>query len=134
MSPLPFLQTFPVTSCWVYRDYLLPFLVVVLVFAFFCSHFAEDKLLVLGHFKSRFAQVLHTYYLWWVARPFLGPAHLGLIPLGSFSRVNHLVWFPAHQGLTPLGFFSLYCCHAASCDASDSYVVHWAYSRGRFSA
>lgn len=48
MSPLPFLQTFPVTSCWVYRDYLLPFLVVVLVFAFFGSYFAVDKLLVLG--------------------------------------------------------------------------------------
>ena len=42
------MSLWPFAACLVHRDYLLQFLVVVLVSAFFGSHFAEDKLLVLG--------------------------------------------------------------------------------------
>ena len=42
------MSLWPFSACWVHRDYLLLFLVVVLVLSFIGSYFAKDKLLVLG--------------------------------------------------------------------------------------
>ena len=66
------MSLWPFAACLVHRDYLLPFLVVVLAFAFFGSHFAEDKLLVLGLWSfqaSIFVSLVLLLSL--VGRPFL---------------------------------------------------------------
>ena len=105
------MSLWPFAACLVHRDYLPPFLVVVLAFAFFGSYFAEDKLLVLGLWSfqaSIFCKSCTFIVFSGSPVPFLGPAHLGLTPPGSFSRVARLFWFPARQGLTPLGSFSFF--------------------------
>ena len=69
-----------VTTCSRFWSWLL-------VFALFGSHFAEDKLLVLGPWSFQAWIFCKSYtFIVFSGSPvlFLGPAHLGLTPLGSF--------------------------------------------------
>ena len=97
------MSLWPFSACWVHRDYLLPFLVVVLVFAFFGSHFAEDKLLVLRPWSFQASICVSLVYLLsLVGRP----SPFGPCPSGLFSgRPSCLVPCPSRPN--PTGVFLL---------------------------